>query len=104
MHKLSNSVELGFVMETVYILGTARTPMGGLQGAFADAPASQLGGVAIAAALEAAQVSPEQVDELLMGCVLPQAKVKHRRGKQGSQLASGRAYQPPRSTKCVVLA
>ena len=71
MHKLSNIVELGFVMETVYILGTARTPMGGLQGAFADAPASQLGGVAIAAALKAAQVSPEQVDELLMGCVLP---------------------------------
>ena len=71
MHKLSNSVELGFVMETVYILGTARTPMGGLQGTFADAPASQLGGVAIAAALEAAHVSPEQVDELLMGCVLP---------------------------------
>lgn len=45
--------------------------MGGLQGTFADAPASQLGGVAIAAALEAAQVFPEQVDELLMGCVLP---------------------------------
>ena len=31
MHKLSIGVELGFVMETVYILGTARTPMGGLQ-------------------------------------------------------------------------
>ena len=58
-------------METVYILGTARTPMGGLQGAFASASASQLGGVAIAAALEAAQVAPEEVDELLMGCVLP---------------------------------
>ena len=58
-------------METVYILGTARTPMGGLQGVFADVPASQLGGVAIAAALKAAQVTPEQVDELLMGCVLP---------------------------------
>ena len=45
--------------------------MGGLQGAFASTPASQLGGVAIAAALVAAQVVPEQVDELLMGCVLP---------------------------------
>lgn len=45
--------------------------MGGLQGVFADVPASQLGGVAIAAALKAAQVTPEQVDELLMGCVLP---------------------------------
>ena len=71
MHKLLNNVELGFFMETVYILGTARTPMGGLQGAFASTPASQLGGVAIAAALAAAQVAPEQVDELLMGCVLP---------------------------------
>ncbi len=71
MHKLSNNVELGLLMETVYILGTARTPMGGLQGAFASVPASQLGGVAIAAALEAAQVAPEEVDELLMGCVLP---------------------------------
>ena len=71
MHKLLNNVELGFFMETVYILGTARTPMGGLQGAFASTPASQLGGVAIAAALVAAQVVPEQVDELLMGCVLP---------------------------------
>ncbi len=71
MHKLLNNVELGLLMETVYILGTARTPMGGLQGAFASVPASQLGGVAIAAALEAAQVAPEEVHELLMGCVLP---------------------------------
>lgn len=58
-------------METVYIVGTARTPMGGLQGAFASAPASQLGGVAISAALDVAQIAPEEVDELLMGCVLP---------------------------------
>ena len=71
MHKLLNNIELGLLMDTVYILGTARTPMGGLQGAFASVPASQLGGVAIAAALAAAQVAPEQVDELLMGCVLP---------------------------------
>jgi len=71
MHRLSNNVELELLMETVYILGTARTPMGGLQGAFASVPASQLGGLAIAAALEAAQVAPEGVEELLMGCVLP---------------------------------
>ena len=71
MHRLSNNVELELLMETVYILGTARTPMGGLQGAFASVPASQLGGLAIAAALEAAKVAPEGVEELLMGCVLP---------------------------------
>ena len=58
-------------MEDVYIIGAARTPMGGMQGALAAASASQLGGVAIAAALVAGDVAPGDVDELLMGCVLP---------------------------------
>ena len=58
-------------MEDVYIIGAARTPMGGMQGALADVPASQLGGVAIAAALAAGDVALHDVDELLMGCVLP---------------------------------
>ncbi|MDB4853456.1 acetyl-CoA C-acyltransferase [Planktomarina temperata] len=58
-------------MEDIYIVGAARTPMGGMQGALADASASQLGGVAIAAALAAGDVAPDDVDELLMGCVLP---------------------------------
>ena len=58
-------------MEDVYIIGAARTPMGGMQGALADVPASQLGGVAIAAALAAGDVAPHDVDEVLMGCVLP---------------------------------
>jgi len=46
-------------MEDVYIVGAARTPMGGMQGALADVPASQLGGVAIAAALAAGDVAPQ---------------------------------------------
>ena len=58
-------------MEDVYIVGAARTPMGGMQGALAAASASQLGGVAIVAALVAGDVAPGDVDELLMGCVLP---------------------------------
>ena len=58
-------------MEDVYIVGAARTPMGGMQGALADVSASQLGGVAIAAALAAGDVVPGDVNELLMGCVLP---------------------------------
>ena len=45
--------------------------MGGMQGALADAPSSQLGGVAIAAALAAGDVAPDDVNEVLMGCVLP---------------------------------
>lgn len=53
-------------MEQIVITGAARTPMGGFQGALSPVTAAELGGVAIKAALGGAQV-----DELLMGCVLP---------------------------------
>ena len=56
---------------TIAIVGAARTPMGGLGGALSDVPAPELGGVAIKAALAGATVPPSDVDELLMGCVLP---------------------------------
>lgn len=58
-------------MAEVAIIGAARTPMGGFQGAFSGVPAADLGGAAIAAAIAAAGISPERVEELLMGCVLP---------------------------------
>lgn len=57
--------------DPVVIVGIARTPMGGMQGTLASASAPQLGSTAIAAALERAAVSVEDVDEVLMGCVLP---------------------------------
>jgi acetyl-CoA C-acetyltransferase len=56
-------------MQKVVILGAARTAMGGFQGAFSGVPAAELGGAAIRAAL--GPVSPDQIEELLMGCVLP---------------------------------
>lgn len=58
-------------MAEVVIIGAARTPMGGFQGVFSGVPAAQLGGSAIAAAIESAGVAPESIEELLMGCVLP---------------------------------
>ncbi|OYX44697.1 MAG: acetyl-CoA acetyltransferase [Rhodobacterales bacterium 32-67-9] len=58
-------------MEEVVIAGAARTAMGGFQGAFAGTDAATLGGVAIAAALADAGAAADQVEELLMGCVLP---------------------------------
>jgi acetyl-CoA C-acetyltransferase len=58
-------------MDEVVIAGVARTPMGGFQGALGAATAAELGGVAIAAALRDAGARTDQVDELLMGCVLP---------------------------------
>ena len=57
--------------DTVVIVGAARTPMGGFQGELSGASAADLGGAAIAAALTRAGVAAEDVDELLMGCVLP---------------------------------
>jgi acetyl-CoA C-acetyltransferase len=45
--------------------------MGGLQGAFAEVTAPDLGGVAIKAALDRSGVAPGDVSEVLMGCVLP---------------------------------
>ena len=55
----------------IVIAGAARTPMGGFQGELSGASASDLGGVAIHAALENAGAAPAHVFELLMGCVLP---------------------------------
>jgi acetyl-CoA C-acetyltransferase len=52
------------------IVGSARTPIGKLSGAFADFSAMELGGMAIKAALERAGVAPDQVDYVLMGHVL----------------------------------
>src|ERR1700722_12155408 len=56
--------------ETV-ILSAARTPMGAFQGELATKSAPQLGAAAIAAALERAELAPGQIEETLMGCVLP---------------------------------
>jgi len=55
----------------VVIVGAARTPIGSFLGALASVPATKLGSVAIAAALERAKVAPADVQELYMGCVLP---------------------------------
>ena len=52
------------------ILSGARTPIGKLSGAFASLTGSDLGGIAIRAALERAGVSPDQVDYVVMGQVL----------------------------------
>ncbi len=54
----------------IVIVGAARTPMGALQGELGTVPAPRLGAAAIAGALQRAGVAPEQVDEVVMGCVL----------------------------------
>ncbi|WP_298100093.1 acetyl-CoA C-acetyltransferase [Brevundimonas sp.] len=57
----------------VVIVSAARTPVGSFLGALSSLPASALGEVAIRAALERAGVSPEEVDEVILGHVLQAA-------------------------------
>ena len=57
--------------DPVVIVGAARTPMGGFQGDFAALAASDLGAVAIKAAVERAGLQPDDVEKAIMGCVLP---------------------------------
>lgn len=57
--------------DPVVIVGMARTPMGGFQGDFAGTKVTELGGVAIKAAVERAGLTGADIDEVLMGCVLP---------------------------------
>ncbi len=57
--------------DPVVIVGMARTPMGGFQGCLKDVPAPELGAVAVKAALERAGVAPGDIEEVLMGVVLP---------------------------------
>jgi acetyl-CoA C-acetyltransferase len=59
--------------DSIIIASYARTPMGGMQGALSGVSATQLGATAIRAAVERAGVKPENVDQVIMGCVLPGA-------------------------------
>jgi len=54
----------------VYIVSAVRTPMGSFGGALKDVPATQLGAIAIKGALEKAGINGDQVNEVLMGCVI----------------------------------
>lgn len=56
--------------DPVVIVSAARTPMAAFTGAFADVKASELGAAAISAVLNRAGVSGDEVDDLVMGCVL----------------------------------
>ena len=80
------------IHDPIVIVGAARTPMGGFQGDFASLSASDLGAVAIKAAVERAGIAPEEVDRTIFGCVLPagqgQAPARQASLKAGLPLAT----------------
>jgi acetyl-CoA C-acetyltransferase len=57
-------------MEKPVIVSAMRTPVGSFGGAFKDVPATELGVLAVRAALERAGISGDAVDEVVLGCVL----------------------------------
>jgi acetyl-CoA C-acetyltransferase len=79
--------------DPVVIVSAARTPMGAFQGELKQFTASALGAAAIRAAVERAKIKPEQVDEVIMGCVLPagqgQAPARQASLGAGLPLATG---------------
>jgi acetyl-CoA C-acetyltransferase len=58
-------------MTDVFIAGAKRTPIGSFQGQFSDVPADELGAAAIAGAMAQAGIDPAEVQDVIMGCVLP---------------------------------
>lgn len=77
--------------DPIVIVGAARTPMGGFQGELKDATCAELGATAIKAAVERAGIKPEDVDEVVMGCVLPagQGQAPARQASLGAGLPLG---------------
>jgi acetyl-CoA C-acetyltransferase len=57
--------------DSVVIVAGARTPMGGFQGVFQSMTAPELGAAAIKSVMERTGIAPDEVSEVLMGCVLP---------------------------------
>ena len=57
-------------MKEVYIVNCCRTAVGSFGGSLKDVPATELGAIVVKEALKRANVSPENVDELMFGCVL----------------------------------
>ena len=70
-------------MSDIVIVSGARTPMGGFQGSLSSIAAVDLGAAAIRAAVERAGIAPADVEEVIMGCVLP-AGLKQGPARQAS--------------------
>ncbi|MBM0108516.1 acetyl-CoA C-acyltransferase [Steroidobacter sp. S1-65] len=82
--------------EPIYIVAARRTPIGAFQGALSPLTAPQLGAAAAQAAIQDAGLSPEQIDETILGCVL-MAGIGQAPGRQAA-LAAGVPQRVPATT------
>ncbi len=84
-------------MKEVYIVSAVRTPMGSFGGALKDVSATQLGAIAIKAAVERAGIKPENVEEVYMGCVM-QGGLGQAPARQASKFAG-----LPNNVRCTTI-
>ena len=61
-------------MKELYVASCCRTAVGAFQGSLSNTPAAELGAVVVKAALERAGLKPDQVDEVMFGCILTAAQ------------------------------
>src|SRR5450755_3835603 len=83
-------------MEAAVIVSAQRTPVGSFGGQFKDVPATELGAHAVRAALERVGVSGQEVDEVVLGCVL-QAGLGQNPARQVA-IAAGIPKEAPATT------
>ena len=83
-------------MEDAVIVGAVRTAVGSFGGQFKDVPATELGAHAVRAALERAEIAGEEVDEVVLGCVL-QAGLGQNPARQAA-IAAGIPNEVPATT------
>ncbi|RRJ83275.1 acetyl-CoA C-acyltransferase [Aestuariirhabdus litorea] len=83
--------------DKVVIVSGARTPMGGFQGSLASVGAPELGAIAIRQAVQRAGIEASDVEEVIMGCVLPAGL------KQGPARQASRAAGLPDATGCTTI-
>lgn len=83
--------------DAVVIVNGARTPMGGFQGSLASVTATELGAIAIREAVARAGLKPEDIQEVIMGCVLPAGL------KQGPARQAALDAGLPISTGCTTI-
>ena len=86
--------------QKVVLAGACRTAIGKMGGALSNTPAAELGSIVIKEALNRAGVKPEQVDEVLMGCVI-QAGLGQNVARQAS-IKAGLPIETPAVTLNVV--
>ncbi len=83
--------------DPIVIVNGARTPMGGFQGSLGSVTATQLGAIAIREAIARAGLQASDVQEVIMGCVLPGGL------KQGPARQASLDAGLPTSTGCTTI-